>query len=452
MARCANDAKFNRMAYKKLENKTEIYFDVRMNPERCELINTRDYIELHGDTGVYNRYLIPGDAFDCLPQECVNTGTLMVTSDLEEENPGATFRVDSDATEFYGGAMTYYVWVPEAGTYDVMTKIYDVADAGATTKNADTYVSIITATDAGFYPVLIDFSIEPAMTTGSGWIASTAGAIVNVSVGNGEAEGNLTIGLSTFYFYDSIEYLENNSMVVLSCPTDIASDFTVDAIDATCVDAGYDASSAASDITITANAITPNHGLLNPAEGRGETRDGFFIAKDERVVQRTTEFGGVYGYIQIADWNEEECGFVQLGIDTCRVFDSLFRRVMSPVPVSLDPRQFIVIGSEQNPLKKGTILVDESLIGETVIVYYAKRQQVRAYEAKEENIGKKQVRAFWEFCVTDREFEAYLWNNLLVTSFSMLNVTSTDQPQITITLSPQLDKNGVWYTRYEAER
>lgn len=450
MGKCANDAKFKMRGFQKLKNTAELYFNVNIDPDRCVLINTRDYIDIStGTTALYNRYLVPNDAFDCLPDGCVNTGTLQLTkTDLADGDPSVTFRVDSDATEFYEGAMSYYVWVPEAGNYTVETMITDIGQATPPV-NADTYEYTITATGEGFYPVLVDFSQAPSSVTGSGWQASEAGARVSVSIGNGEDEGSLTVGVSTFYFYDSIEDLEISTMVVISCMTEDTMDLTIDATDASCWGSGYDADSTAVEKTLTGNAITANYGALNPMEGKGEIRDWFVMHQDEREVRATTENGTQYGYIQIADWNEEECGFLQLGIADCRIQNTMFRRVMSPVPVALDERQFIIMDGSTDPLKAGKILVDASLIGQMITIYYAKREQRMVYASNPDNIGKKRVRMHQEICNTDGSVTTYTYNNVYVTTFPLTNLTNTDETPVALTLAIHRDMNNVFFYRSE---
>lgn len=449
MRRCKNDALINKIGVKQMIKTTEVDFAVLTDIDNCMRINTTNYLEFTGENATYNPYKVPNDKFNCLAEGCRNTGTLTVAPGTKvDTSVGATFSIGYDATEFYAGVATYYVYFPEKGSYTIETTIADLTEKDL--KNSDAYIKPIEVETEGFQPVVVDFSKAPDSQKGTGWKASEKGAIINILVRGLEDEPlpEVGIGFSSIYFYDSIEDFEVNDVVKIGCIDELAGDITVDPVDASCWGSGYDPTSVSIERTLTGKAATPNYWKLNPLMTKGTKTTGWYIQGDDREVQPVTIGGVQYGYVQFPDMDIEECGFTTAAIDdSCNVTDAALNRVNSPVIVDLNEKQFIVLdGTTTEATEAGTILFHHSLVGLKVVVSYPKKAVVEQYVANEEALDERRVRMSFTECQTDGVRHQYIYNNVLITSFPQ--TINNEETTFEFTISIQRDKNGNFFEKY----
>lgn len=444
MGRCKNDALLSKIGVNKINKNMEIDFAVLTDVDRCMRINTVNHIDITGTSSVYHAYRVPDDLFNCLPEGCRNSGTLMV-SGAAGSSVGGKFSIGYDATEFYAGVATYYIYFAAAGTYTITTTMSDMTDVNQA--NADVYTQTLVVNNAGFQPILVDFSKAPASISGTGWEASGKGAIISVTVANGDTTAIPSIGLSSFYFYDTIEDFEVNDVVKIGCLSEIARDLTVDPIDATCYGSGYDQSSISIEYTVTGNSVTPNYWKLNPLMSKGTKTSGWFIQGDEREVLSTTINGTEYGYVQFPDMQIDECAFTTAAISgKCNVTDSTLNRVNTPVIVDLNERQYIVLdGTTTESTDAGMILFHPSLAGMTVVVSYPKKAVIEQFVATDETLDERRVRMSFTECQTDGVKHVYVYNNVLITSFP--GTINTEETAFDFTISIQRDRNGRFFEK-----
>lgn len=443
MGRCTNDALISKIGLNKVSKTTEIDFAVLTDVDRCMKVNTINHLEVDGTSGAYNAYKVPQDMFNCLAEGCRNTGTLMLTG-AAGSKVGAKFSVGYDATEFYAGVATYYVYLPAAGSYEVKTTMSDISNQSQS--KADVYTQTITAQAEGFQPVVVDFSKAPQTQSGEGWTASEKGAVISVSVKPASATQIPNIGLSSFYFYNTIEDFEVNDVVKLGCVDEIAGDLTVDPVDASCWSSGYDPASIAIERTITAKAVTPNWWKLNPLMTKGNQTSGWYIQSDEREVQAITIDGVSYGYVQFLDMQVDECAFTTAAIsEACNVTDATLNRVSSPVVVDLNEKQFLVRNDSAttDAADIGMLLFHSSLIGLKVVVSYPKKAVIEQRVATDEALGERRVRMSFPVTQTDGVTVVYVYNNVLITSFPA--TINNEETTFEFTISIQRDKNGNFF-------
>lgn len=453
MPRCKNDALLNKIGVKKLGKLTEVDFSVLSDADSCIKINAKSYLSLTsaGDetsaitSSAFQRLKVPQDMFSCLPEGCKNTGTLVMTT-TGGTYAGANFVIKEDATDFYAGVMTYYVWVQDPGTYRVRTAMKGL-------KNTDSdiyYTEVQSALGEEFLPVLVDFSKVPNSNTGNGWFAEVEGAQVEAYVhkmDDGEEAVPYSFGLSSFYVYESLEMLEVNDVVKIGCLDDFSGDITIDAADASCFGSGYDPSSISIERTLTGKAATPNYWKLNPLEQRGDKTDGYFIHTVEREV-RSIEAFGEFGVIHLGDMFVEECGFTTAQLsDDCNVTQSELNRVNSPIPIELDENQFIVLdGRFTETGHAGMILVHKDLIGEHIIVSYPKQADVEHFVGNENDLEYRRVRMSFSKMHTDKTRVVYVYNNVLITSFP--ETVNNEEGSFNFNISIQRDQNGNFYEKF----
>lgn len=455
MGRCSNDAIPRFIGVNKLTKQSMIYMTVLNDLDTCTCVNAKHgYARGSGSTtGIttYNPYLVPDDAFNCAPDRCRNTGTLTArrTSASEVEYT-LDFPIRYDATEFYAGILTFYAYTNTPGTYTITVSIGDPdqADVSTSTGNFDTYSVVVTFDTAGFRPVVIDLSSTPQSTSGDGWNADTRGAIIRFNISSAVTV-TTTFGISSICFHDDTTDFETADAVIFQCVEDITRDITLDPVDASCWGQGYDSTSLSVDYSFTAKAATPNYHKLNPLEYLGEATEGWYPASDRKTVEAITLNRVRYGYVQIPEAFEGECGFMYVNIEgLCNQTDSELSRVYSPFPMNITERQFQFITDEYTDLNASTILVHESLIGQDISIQYPRRADVVEYVADDSRINKRRVKLAAPICYNDGTLDLYVYENVLVTAFPQPQ-TETDEPSWNITISIQrATSDKRFYHRY----
>lgn len=456
MAKCnINKLAAQKLGYKTLDRSAEVDFTIKEDIDACVKINTRKFIETT-NSGAYSKTTKPEDMINpCGGFGCKTTGTLFITS-KDETGEGETpqtvhtsigkFSTISDATSYAGGIVYFYVNVPAEGEYTVTVKLSDISDEAQ--DNADIYTTTLSANASGFYPVSISLAQAPQEMSGEGWQESQSGTVISIEVSKtDESAESIQIGLSTIMFFDGLEDLEGNIVVKLGCLTGIDGDDTIDALDDTCTQAGYDPSSTEVSSDLNFSTWTPNALELNPLLQRGDVTDGFIIER----VSRTIELDGDYGVITIADAYAEECGFVYVALnDDCNVTDSVFKRVNMPTLVDLNERQFQLVNSSTNPSVDfvGTkVYFNKDLVGKDVFISYPQQVEVEEhYYATDENLNGKKVEMTYVKEREDGVKEIHIYRNVLITSFP--RALSNENNEKSLSLTVKKGANGHYYDIY----
>ncbi len=450
MARCTNEKLISKIGMKSLSKTTEVSFAVMTDIDSCVKVNTKNYIDYLGTSATYNAFKVPADMFSCLPEGCKNSGTLVVTNGAGLVS-GATFVIRADATEFATGVITYYAYFPTAGKYDLKSVISDIADTNQS--NAYTYENTFEAQNEGFYPVVIDLSKVPSTQTGTGWQAMDGGIIIHLEAAGVGSDNSVipTIGFSSIYVYDSIEDFEVNDTVMVGCLDEVSGDITADPRDASCFGGGYDPSSVAVEKTITGKSATPNYWKLNPLVRKGDLTTGWIPQTVEKTVGAITVEGISYGYVQLSDMNLDECGFLLATIaDNCNVADAMLNRLNSPVPLTLNEKQYIVLDGTTTAMgDAGKILFHETLAGQNVVISYPKQVEVEHFVGNDSALEGRKTRMTITKEQTDGVKIVQVHNNVLVTSFP--DSITNEETTFPFTISIQRDRNGNFFEIYRVK-
>ncbi|MDH6364651.1 hypothetical protein M2139_001638 [Enterococcus sp. PF1-24] len=437
---CKTDVFLSKIGLDTLDESREVYFSVKHDVDACVKLSTRRYLSVVGQNASFNAQRRPDDAFNCNPDGCKNSGTLFVTSTAKTP-AGAKFAIQADATNFAAGLLTHYVELP-AGEYDIQAVISDITEENQA--NADVYTQKVKG--PGVFPVLVKLYEAPTTVRGTGWTETEEGILLEITATPVTTNHIAPIGLSSIAIFDSIEDLEGAQTVAISCVTEITGDITVEATDATCLGASYAPNSVAVEKTITATQATPNWHLLNPIIGKGEYKQGFVVAKEQKIVKSITIDGDEYGYVMAQDLSPDECEFFYATIaDSCNVTDAMLNLVNTPYALDINERQFIVLdGTTTTAADKGRFLFHRDLIGKEVIFTYPKAAEVEEFVAHSNNLDGVSVRVIVPFDQTDGTKINHIYDNVLVTSFP--GSIGTEQPTFNFTLSFQRDKrNGHFY-------
>lgn len=441
MAKCSSESfAFRQDQIGKLKNQDIIILDILDELSSCAKINTRTA----GTTGTgistlyFNAANVPEDAFGCSKNKCFNTGTLQGTA-------SATTAVfpqlvkNIDATLYAAGILTGYALLPASNTaVTVSVKIADYYDAEMT--NADVYtVSIKPELGAGLYPFVIDLGTAPTSETGTGWTPSTLGVRLEVTIG--AITSGATIGISSFAFFESLEDLQIDKTVIVSCIDSFGDSQSFDVIEGACSTSEFDPNSGTMTGTITANKVSGNFWLLNPTAYKSDIETIGVPAIVTRTVTAETINGTEYGVIQLSDMVEDECGFIYIQTPGCANNAAELTRVSSPQPVAIDGTQYQVLSTASGLANLGKILVSKEWVGQELNIVYRKAVDADVIVVKDE-FKSYNVRAIAPINKKDGSVEYHIYENIFVTT-SANNISRSSETTVELQFNVAADENGV---------
>lgn len=423
--KCKNEMLLAKVGKEKVTKETEIEFTILDPIDSCRRINTRDYVYTDATAGTltYDRFTIPDDAFNCYGDRCANSGTRTIPATKK-----VVYRVPYNQADIYIGVITFYA--KATGTVTVR-----VSDSKSMT-NADVYEpTYISST--GFTPIVVDLSMTPASTAGTGW-TYTKGADVFI-----EISSSAVIQISTITLFESIEAFTTMNVVKMACLTSIDGAWALELAEQTCVQEGdYDTESPSFEFTVAGKLLTPNFDILNPMHNRGTKTRGWQNAS----VVKTTKTGKYAdkSHITLDDMNQDECGFLSVQVkDYCHTTDAQLVRLNIPVTdnITIDERHYIVIKNCDGT----TDIVFNLPAGIDMLVSYPQVATIEHFVGNLNNLVGKTVRMAWPEIMTDGTKYVNVLNNVKVTSFPW-NV-SNEEGDFEITLQAQRDVNDNFYER-----
>ena len=459
MSNCnVNKIVADKLGFSKLNQMMEVDLTIATDIDSCLKINTRKFEKINGEAGAYTSRTVAPDLINvCESFGCKNTGTLFITSNDTDaqggdgnktHTSGATFKALKNALDFAAGVLFYYVNLPKAGTYTITTKISDVTEQSQT--NADEYATTLKVDKEGFYPVQINLASVPTKVDAKGWEASTSGVRLSIDVATTDnSADSILVGISSIAFYESFEDLTSNFSVKLGCLSGFDGDDTVDPVDTTCTDDGYDEDSASIERTVTAKLLSSNYMMMNPFIAKGNKTQGFVMRTIETTVEKDKENEG-YGVVHIADHFLDECGFIYAALsDQCNITGSTLDRINSPILADLNESQFQVLNTKVNPnldIEGSKLYFDKSLIGKTVKVSYPMTVDVEQhYVSSTVNLSGKRAKMTVPRERADGTVEVFVYHNVKITSFPM---GIPDDGTFEFSYTMKKDTQGSFYEQY----
>lgn len=421
---CKNDAFMRKVAVEKLDNKVEVDFDVQRFLPDCRKIRTDKYVSTEATAPTYNRYRIPANQFECMNMNCVNSGTLF------NEGAKTIYRAEG-GEDFASGVITFYV------TGDVTSAEVTISDTQSGT-NADKYTVVPGPAVNGYKAVVVDLT-QNGTEVGTGWTPSDGYTYIAISLtGNGET------GLSSIAIYDDMEDFQTSTHVKGACVTSIDGSWDLEVAENACMPNNYDTSSNRSfEKTLTFTKATPNFWRLNPLYKRGSTVNGFDIVTVERTVKSADTFGSV----TIEDMKQDECRWfsVMLADSPCIVDQAQLEKLNMPMSVALDEKHYVLTDAGNGVT---TVLFNREHIGAKVLISYPKVASVEEFILSDDAINEIRTSLSYVKKHSDGEKYRFVFNKVLVTSFSDALGTDEDSGAFTITVSIQKDENGVFGHAY----
>lgn len=434
----------------KAKNEDMIAISVLDALASCAKIDAR-IVNKASNSGVeapyYNAANVPADAFGCSKNGCYNTGTYQGKATGETVTFG-DFKKTFDGTLYATGIVTAYVLLPD-GDYTVKMDITDYTEPAWTSH--DSYSTTVHATKGGdgsyLYPVRFDLSEAPSTTQGvNGWTPSTIGAKLKFTI-EGVDEGDL-VGISSVAFYESIEDLELNNTILVTCLDTYGDSQSFDVVEGACSTSEYDPQSGSITFNLTANKWTENLKYINPTLRKTDESSFGVINIVTRTVGDASKIDpslAGYGFIQLSDMAEEDCGFVYVQTPGCAGNAHNLQRVNSPVPTihkDTDSDKFQVLTSDyKGDLSRGVILVGSDWVGQDLNVIYRQAKTAEVYEITNE-FRSFNVQILAPFRKKDNSIEWHLYENAFVTTVPN-SISRSDETTVELEFTVAADENGV---------
>lgn len=419
---CKNDAVMRMIGVEKLDKKVEVDFDVQRFLPDCRRIKADKYVSTAAKSPSFNQYAIPANQFECMNPNCVNSGTLY--------NEGAKTTYKAWAGEdFANGVITFYV---TGGVTSVKVTISDT-EAGT---NADEYTVTPGAEVGGFKAVVVDLTQEPK-DVGNGWEPSDNYGYITITL-----TGGTNAGLSSIAIFDDLEDFQTSTHVKAACVTSVDGSWDLEVAENACFPNNYSYNENRSfEKTITFTKGTANYWRLNPMYKRGSATVGFDIV----TVERTVKANGNYGLVAIDDMNQNECRFfsAMLADDPCVVGDAQLEKLSIPMSIALDPKHYVLVDAGNGVTN---VVFNKEHVGKHVLISYPRVADVEEFILADDAINDIRTSMSYVKKHTDGQRYRFVFNKVLVTSFS--DALSEDENEFSVTISIQKDESGVYGHAY----
>lgn len=436
----------------KLKNDDLIAISILDDLASCAKIDTktimRDHVTGLAEGAYYNAANVPEDEFGCSKNKCYNTGTFQGEVATTGENVVfGDFKKAMDATLYAFGMVTAYIYLP-AGEHKVSLTLADyIDDEMANTSTVDVTVYATKSADGSYlYPVKFDLTdIVEDKNTGLGFIPSTIGTRLKITIDGKNLNQGQMVGVSSLAFYESIEDLELNKTVLVSCIDTWGDSQSFDVVEGACSTSEFDPNSGTMTASITANKWSENLMYANPALHKTDEQEfGVLHVVTRKVMKGTGDLDG-YGFIQLSDMVENDCGFVYIQTPGCAGNSSMLTRVSAPVPVmdgTTDGDKFQVLTSSYNGDKTmGMIIVGKDWIDQELNVIYRQRKTAEVWAITNE-FRDFHVNILAPLRKKDGTVEYHYYENAFMTTHAN-NISRSDETTIELQFTIAADENGV---------
>lgn len=409
-------------------------------------IDKSGVVNLEDGKMLYNAANVPEDEFGCSKNKCANTGTFQgpVETAGEEVILGDLYK-KMDGNLYLSGIVTAYVLLPE-GDHKVSLEIANYQEAAWT--NSNTIEKTVHATKPGsaLYPVLFDLA-DVSEVKGTGWTNGTVGTKLRVHIDGANLKAKDLVGISSFAFYESAEDLEINKVIMLGCVDTIGDSQDFDVIEGACSQSEYNSNSGSTTASFSVNKWSKNFEYLNPTwHTTDETTFGVPHIVTRKVQEGTGELAG-YGFIQLSDMVNGDCGFTYIQTPGCANNSSELTRISSPVPVgveTLEADKFQILSQSFNGIENmGTILVNSQWIGQELNVIYRQEREAEVSQVTNE-FRDFRVNIIAPFRKKDGTIEYHYYENAFMTT-NAHNISRQDESAREVSFNIAADENGVRY-------
>lgn len=316
----------------------------------------------------------PDTNIGCAEGDCDNTGTTyrVVTGTLA----GSAQRLKIDATQMT--ALTYFVYVPASGTYNVETNVLDFGSTALTNGNVYNY-TLEAQRGAGWYPITLDLGQVDSIL-GAGWTPSINGAEV-VSTISGTA-GQM-FGWSSMKPRESLRDLVCEIVKRGTCLTGFEINDTVESSDTVC--GSTKAIKRAVEGSVTVKLFEDDMRLMKNGVEKTEGVGTVMQTITDYVLTSKVVNGKTYAAIDLSDFNGDKCSPFEIIVNICtdvgrgKRADKLC--ILDFNQDNLPPYTYTILSNDNDAgtARDGVIIMDASHIGKEVCISYPVEAQVTEY-------------------------------------------------------------------------
>ena len=448
----------------KLSNDDVIAISITDELASCAQINTRNIYPAEApnvsnlkEGHFFNAANTPIDAFGCSKDNCkTNTGTYQGTvAAVETDVVFGDLKKNFDATLYVAGVVTAYFQLPE-GTHTITMDVAGANDADWT--NFESFETTVYATKGdALYPARFDLTDPTGEPTGNGWTPNQIGVKLRFTIAGESLAVDDLVGVSSIAFYESIEDLELNKTILVTCIDTWNDSQTFDVVEGACATSEYDENSGTMTASITVNKFTESLKYLNPTLHETDEEEFGILNVVTRKVQDANEYFTAqgdaalaaalngYGMVQLSDMVETDCGFVYVQTPGCSNNSSELIRVASPVPVinpETDGTKFQVLTSDyKGEGTMGLVLVSKDWIGQDLNFVYRKKVTAEVQEVNNE-FREFNANILAPLRKKDNSIEWHLYENAFITTLNN-SISRSDETTVELQFTIAADENGV---------
>lgn len=447
----------------KLKNDDVIAISVTDDLASCAKIDTRNILPADAPNVTnlkegffYNAANVPVDVFGCSKNQCYNSGTYQGTvATAATDVVIGDYKKAVDATLYAAGIVVAYFQLPE-GTHTVKMDITSYTDTDWS--NFESFETTVYATKGdGLYPARFDLTEVAGDPTGNGWTPNQIGVKLRFTIDGENLAADDLVGVSSIAFYESIEDLELNKTILVTCIDTWGDSQSFDVIEGACATSEYDPNSGTMTASITVNKFTDSLKFLNPTLHTTDVEEFGILNVVTRKVQDANEYFTAqgdtalaaelngYGMVQLSDMVEKDCGFVYVQTPGCANNSSELTRVASPVPVinpTTDSTKFQVLTSDyKGDETMGLVLVSKDWVGQELNFVYRKKVTAEVQEVTNE-FRDFHANILAPLRKKDGTIEWHKYENAFITTLNN-NISRSDETTIELQFTIAADENGV---------
>lgn len=412
----------------------------------CMNINAKNYASITSTVGgtpsaSYKVHDRPEDQLNCPEPLCITTGTLYVNfsttgtdPDIEVGATSVTFFRDEAALDYVNGAVTGYVVLTGAGSYEVKTTVGDRC-GGTPVEFTDTFVG----GEDDIYPktFLVQHSFEESATVLE---PSDCGMQVVVTVTPADVDSAANeVGISSFSVLEDAADFQQNDTIMFKCIDELDLPIEVDLTDPTCLGQAADPDSVNLELSVTAQQVTGNYMRLNPMLHETDETTAFMVECKTKTIGTVTVNGQQFQGVLLDHYYPEECGFLSAYLPACDANDG--KLTYNSIANAFEPDLITYKVLQDVASGEYFMVFNEDYAGKPVTITYPVEKAAKVYEGNTNFIEGRRIKVIIPFEYKNGWRGYYMSEDAFVTSFPFGWSRTEDTPmEFTIVFKKHGDK------------
>ena len=384
---------------------------------------------------------IPDTKIGCIETECTLSGTdygIISSGNSIHFN----YLLNTDFTIV--NELDFYVYVPANGSYTVTLNLAHPQGVGSYGDlTGYNNIQVEAQNGAGWYPVIIDLT-QPTGISGLGYTPNTQGAFANIQISGLAGD---TVGVSSLTVRESMEDLICEYVSQGSCLSGLELNPETTYTESVCY--GKKATDTTVSGSFTVRMQENNfYGIFNGVQV--EDNDFYTLKSiNEVTVTSTTVNGQTYGQIDLADFAGDKCSDVQLILNVCvdgqkgKRLNKLCIQDFAQAELTVD--SFVVLSTDNGDSREGQIIVDASLIGQSVCISYPVLEAGTKYSFTDQ-VTDDIVSA--RFADLTNQGKTYIIEipKMHITTMPLSLTSDNNEPEVQVSFNLSKDSNNTFFS------